>query len=255
MTAENRNIKMLIAYDGTHYSGWQKQKNDKTIQGEIEYRLKRMTREEISLHGAGRTDAGVHADGMCAHFLTHSTLSVSDLQRGLNAMLPGAIRIFSVEETDLDFHARFKAKGKLYHYSLYCGKIHPPQSRLYQLHVPLPLDLNTIHSSLVILEGTHDFSSFENSGSRDKTICSGRGAVRTIHSAKLITGIANTLVFQFAGDGFLRNMIRNLVGTLIEVGQGKLTSKEFGTILNARDRSLAGRTAPPHGLCLKEVFY
>ncbi len=255
MSAENRNIKMLIAYDGSNYSGWQKQKNSKTIQGEIERCLKRMTREIISLHGAGRTDAGVHADGMCAHFLTSSALSVSDLQRGLNSMLPGAIRIFSIEETDPDFHARFHAKGKVYHYSLYCGKIQPPLSRLYQLHAPSLLDLKTIHSCLAILEGTHDFSSFENSGSRDKTISSGRGAVRTIHSAKLATDRANTLVFQFAGDGFLRHMIRNIVGTLIEGGRGKLTHKEFGAILNARDRTLAGTTAPPHGLCLKEVFY
>jgi len=255
MSVANRNMKMLIAYDGTHYSGWQKQKNDKTIQGEIEYCLKRMTREDISLQGAGRTDAGVHADGMCAHFLTRSALSAKDLQRGLNSMLPGAIRIFSIEETEPDFHARFHAKGKLYNYSIFCGKIQPPKSRLYQLHVPSPLNLQTIHASLAILEGTHDFSSFENSGSRDKTICSGRGAVRTIHSAKLTTDITNTLVFQFAGDGFLRNMIRNLVGTLIEVGRGKLTHTEFTAILNAKDRTLAGQTAPPHGLCLKEVFY
>jgi len=246
---------MLIAYDGTHYSGWQKQKDDKTIQGEIEYCLERMTRKTISLHGAGRTDAGVHADGMCAHFLTNSVLSTSDLHRGLNSMLPGAIRILSVEETEPDFHARFHAKGKLYHYSICCEKIQPPKSRLYQLHIPSPLDLHTIRASLTILEGTHDFSSFENSGSRDKTICSGRGAVRTIHSAKLTTDITNTLVFQFAGDGFLRNMIRNLVGTLVEVGQGRLTHTEFENILNAKDRTLAGRTAPAHGLCLKEVFY
>jgi len=255
MSIANRNMKMLIAYDGTHYSGWQKQKNDKTIQGEIECCLKRMTREDISLQGAGRTDAGVHADGMCAHFFTRSTLSAKDLQRGLNSMLPGAIRIFSIEETEPDFHARFFAKGKLYHYSLCCSKIQPPRSRLYQLHVPLPLDLINIHSALTILEGTHDFSSFENSGSRDKAILSGRGAVRTIHTAKLTADRTDTLVFQFTGDGFLRNMIRNLVGTLIEVGRGKLTCKEFKAILEARDRSLAGRTAPPHGLCLKEVFY
>ncbi len=255
MSTENRNMKMLIAYDGTHYSGWQKQKNDRTIQGEIECCLKRMTREEISLHGAGRTDAGVHADAMCAHFLTRSVLSVTELQRGLNSMLSGAIRIITVEETDLDFHARFHAKGKLYHYSLYCGKIQPPRSRQYLLHVPLPLDLNSIHSCLAIIEGTHDFSSFENSGSRDKTILSGRGAIRTIHSAKLTADRADAFVFQFTGDGFLRNMIRNLVGTLIEVGRGRLSSKEFKAILKARDRSLAGRTAPPHGLCLKEVFY
>jgi tRNA pseudouridine38-40 synthase len=255
MSAKKRNIKMLIAYDGTQYSGWQKQKSSITIQGEIERHLGRMTREKISLHGAGRTDAGVHTDGMCAHFLTNTTLSTDDLLRGLNSMLSGAIRILSVEETHIDFHSRYHAKGKVYHYLLYCGKIQPPQSRLYSLHVTARLDINTIHSCLSILEGTHDFSSFENSGSRDKTCSSGRGAVRTIHRARLVTTSPDTFAFQFTGDGFLRNMIRNLVGTLLEGGRGKLNSKEFEAILKAKNRTLAGPKAPAHGLCLKKVLY
>lgn len=250
-----RNIKLLIAYDGTEYSGWQRQKHTHTIQGEIERFLVRMTGEDILLNGAGRTDAGVHADGMVAHFITTSRVSCDDLQRGLNAMLPGAIRILSTEVVAASFHARFSAVGKEYQYEIYTGKIHPPRLRLHTLHVTCQLDLPSIQRCLDQLQGTHDFSSFENSGSRDKEASSGRGAVRTIHSARLLEKSAELLFLQFKGDGFLRNMIRNLVGTLLEVGKGKISPEEFAEVLAAKDRSMAGPTAPAHGLHLKKVLY
>ena len=154
-----------------------------------------------------------------------------------------------------DFHARFSAKGKRYQYVVYTGKIHPPHLRLYSVHVTAELNLKAMQNCLSSLEGTHDFSSFENSGSRDKNNCSGRGAVRTIHQAELIQQPPYTLIFQFIGDGFLRNMVRNLVGTLLEVGRGKLSADEFSAILQAKDRTMAGATAPGHGLFLKEVLY
>ncbi|MBU1564455.1 MAG: tRNA pseudouridine(38-40) synthase TruA [Proteobacteria bacterium] len=255
METEPRNIKLLIGYDGTEFSGWQRQKNSLTIQGEIERFLTRMTGEEILLNGAGRTDAGVHADGMVAHFHTASTISCDDFLRGLNAMLPGAIRIFDAEDVANSFHARFSAVGKEYKYEIYTGKIHPPRLRLNTLHVTCPLNFNSIRKCLAMTRGTHDFSSFENSGSRDKTACSGRGAVRTIHEALLLENGCELFSLQFDGDGFLRNMIRNLVGTLLEVGRGKITSEEFAAILAAKDRTMAGPTAPAHGLCLKKVLY
>ncbi len=256
MSAElRRTIKLVIGYDGTGFSGWQRQKRGRTIQGEIEHCLERMTGETIHLHGAGRTDAGVHAEGMVAHFQTSSSITCAAFQRGLNALLTPAIRIFSTEEVADSFHARFSAIGKEYRYEIYTGRIHPPRLRLYTLHVTSPLDPAPIRACLAMVEGTHDFSSFENSGSRDKDDHSGRGAVRTIHAALLVEKTPELQCFQFNGDGFLRNMIRNLVGTLLEAGRGKLPPAEFAAILAAKDRSTGGPTAPAHGLCLKKVLY
>jgi len=255
MVLDLRNIKLVISYDGTHFSGWQRQRNAPTIQGEIERYLNLMTRESIALHGAGRTDAGVHAAGMVAHFTTTATISCDDFLHGLNSMLPGSIRILAAEEVDPNFHARYSAIGKRYQYTLYTGKIHPPHLRLYSVHITSELNITAIQICLKHLCGTHDFSSFENSGSRDKSNCSGRGAVRTIYHAEIIESSPDQLIFQFIGDGFLRNMVRNLVGTLLEVGRGKFSTEAFSEILEAKDRTMAGRTAPAHGLFLKEVIY
>ncbi len=250
-----RNIKLLISYDGTAFSGWQRQRNNPTIQGEIERCLSLMTREKIDLHGAGRTDAGVHAEGMVAHFSTNSGITCHDFLRGLNSMLPGAIRVLDSNEATPNFHSRFSATGKCYHYKIFTGKIQPPHLRLYSLHVNSDLYLPAIRQCMSLLEGTHDFASFENSGSRDKSICTGRGSVRTIYKADLIEEPPFLLIFQFIGDGFLRNMIRNLVGTLLEVGRKKQSVEEFVEILQAKNRTMAAATAPAHGLFLKEVLY
>ncbi len=251
----SRNIRLLVSYDGTDFSGWQRQRHDPTIQGEIERCLSLMTREKIDLHGAGRTDAGVHAEGMVAHFATKSGITCHNFLRGLNSMLPGAIRILDLNEADPDFHSRFSAIGKRYQYKIYTGKIQPPQKRLYSLHINCDLYLPAIKQCMDLLEGTHDFASFENSGSRDKSICKGRGSIRTIYKAELIEEPPFMLVFQFTGDGFLRNMIRNLVGTLLEAGRKKLSVEEFVEILRSKDRTMAAAKAPAHGLCLKEVLY
>lgn len=250
-----RNIKLLIGYDGSDYCGWQRQNNGPSIQGEIEALLAHMTREEVDLHGAGRTDAGVHADGMVAHFHTQAKIPPADFRRGLNAMLPGAIRIFAAEDVDASFHARFSAIGKEYRYEIFHGPTQPPRLRRYSLHVTGSLDLETISNCLTLLQGTHDFSSFENTGTRDKSRVSGRGAVRTIYEAHLESDGGNSLTLHFQGDGFLRNMIRNLVGTMLEAGRGKISPQEFAAILAARDRTAAGPTAPAHGLCLTRVLY
>lgn len=250
-----RNIKLVIGYDGSDYCGWQRQNNGPSIQGEIETLLARMCREEVNLNGAGRTDAGVHADGMVAHFHTAARITPADFHRGLNAMLPGAIRIFAAEEVAASFHARFSAIGKEYRYEIFHGPIQPPRLRRYSLHVPGSLDFGKINSCLGLLQGTHDFSSFENVGTRDKSRATGRGAVRTIHAARLFSDGGTGLTLHFHGDGFLRNMIRNMVGTLLEAGRGKISPQELAAILAARDRTAAGPTAPAHGLCLTRVLY
>jgi tRNA pseudouridine38-40 synthase len=249
-----RRIRLLISYDGTEFSGWQRQKQDRTIQGEIERCLTVMTRQGISLQGAGRTDRGVHAEGMVAHFDCCSQIKDLGFLTGLNSMLPDAIRIHTAATCDPSFHSRYSATGKRYQYRIFTGKIQPPHSRLYNVHITGILDYIEINECLLILEGTHDFSSFENSGSRDKTQLRGRGAVRTIYRAELRKN-SDQLIFEFRGDGFLRNMIRNLMGTILEVGRGKYNAKDFRDILNAKNRSAGGTTAPPHGLFLKEVYY
>jgi len=255
MDHARRNLRLLIAYDGTDFNGWQRQRDARTIQGEIETCLKRMTREDISLHGAGRTDAGVHAEGMVAHFKTVCAISPEDFLRSLNSMLPGSIRIHDTEYTADDFHARFSAKGKHYQYTIFTGKIQPPSERLYSLHISDKLNLKIIRGCLNELEGTRDFSSFENSGSRNKSNTFGKGAVRTLSTASVTQRNSDFLVFDFIGDGFLRNMVRNLIGTLLEAGRNRLPVSTFKEILQAKDRTLAGATAPPHGLNLKKVFY
>ncbi len=255
MNRPTRRVRLTIAYDGTDFSGWQRQKNAITIQEEIEKRLAIITNNEISLHGAGRTDAGVHAEAMVAHFDCPSPVSDAALLRGLNSMLPGAIRIHAAETCPQDFHARFSATGKCYRYHLYTGQIQPPQLRLYTLHITARLNLAAIRQSMAYLIGEHDFSSFENSGTRDKSITSGRGAVRTIYAANLLCPDEKGIVFEFIGDGFLKNMVRNIVGTLLEAGKEKISPPEFGTILLQQKRAAAGPTAPAHGLLLKEVYY
>jgi tRNA pseudouridine38-40 synthase len=250
-----RNIRLLISFDGTDFNGWQRQKHDITIQGEIEKCLTRMTNTEIDLHGAGRTDAGVHATGMVAHFLTSTRISCPAFMRGLNSMLPYAIRILEAEEVDESFHSRFSARGKHYEYSLYTGETMPPMERLYTLHAPYDLDFQSINKCLSVLVGTHDFSSFENAGSRDKEKESRKGAVRTIMLATLDETGKNRYTFTFIGEGFLRHMVRNIVGTLLEVGKGRRSVEDFRSVLLAKDRNVAGPTAPPHGLKLKKVLY
>lgn len=253
MTAE-RKIRLLIAFDGTDFNGWQRQKHDVSIQEEIEKCLTVMTTKDVALHGAGRTDAGVHAEGMVAHFSTCSTISCPAFQKGLNSMLPYSIRILDAQNADKDFHSRFSAQGKKYEYTIYNGAIMPPCRRLYCVHIPYQLDFPAIDKCLQILQGTHDFSSFENAGSRDKNVTSRKGAVRTIFTAERDnTGEYHT--FTFIGDGFLRQMVRNMVGTLLAVGRRHITTDQFYQSLMACDRNAGGPTAPAHGLTLKEVFY
>jgi tRNA pseudouridine38-40 synthase len=249
-----RNIKLLLAFDGTGYAGWQKQKSEETIQGVIEDRLQIMTGAHSCLHGAGRTDAGVHALGMVANFATAAKIPCQGFVKGLNSMLPDAIRVLDATEVEAGFHARRSAKAKTYWYNLTNGPVQLPTERLYCTHVFTELDFEAIRKGLEYVTGPHDFSSFEGSGSRDPERA-GRGAVRTIFAASLKAMGERNFRFVITGDGFLRHMVRNIVGTMLELGQGKFVASEVAAILAARDRSAAGPTAPARGLFLKEVLY
>ncbi len=250
-----RNVKLTIAFDGTNYSGWQKQLNAPTIQGELEKVLGTITNNSVVLHGAGRTDAGVHALGMVASFQTNSLISLPELLRGANSILPLSIRILEIKNAAPDFHARFSTTSKTYFYTIDTGAIQSPVKRLYAVHIPQNLTIEPMQQCLDLITGTHDFASFEASGSRDKSITTGRGSVRTLQEAVLHKAGKDELQFIFTGDGFLRHMVRNIVGTVLEVGKEKKTVEEFKKILEAKNRSVAAATAPAHGLFLKTVHY
>ncbi len=247
-----------MAFDGTAYAGWQYQKDQPTIQGVLEAKLARMTNEKVRVDGAGRTDAGVHALGMVASFSTATAIPVEGFRKGLNSLLPLDIRVLEVVEEFPGFHARFNAKAKAYEYRLDFGETQLPTARLYAHHLRQPLDQAEMRVCLQALVGTHDFSSFEATGSRDLSKTDGRGAVRTLFVASYRERVSESGrlgCFQFVGDGFLRHMVRNLAGTLIDVGHGRLGTVEFMRIMKARDRNLAGPMAPARGLFLRGVYF
>ncbi len=248
-----RHFKLTIAYDGTDFHGWQIQANRPTIQGEIVSVLQQLTQEKIMLHGAGRTDAGVHALGQVASFRTQSGLSAQEFQRALNALLPPTIRIVGAEEVGPDFNARWSARGKTYRYRLYRGKVVPPAIWRYVLHYPFPLDEDAMRDAAARFVGMHDFASFAAStGSEDDD--KERSTEREIYSAELARTPDNEeLVFTVRGRSFLRYMVRKMVGTLLDVGRGKLTPADIERLYELRDRSKSGPTVPPQGLVMVEV--
>jgi len=248
-----RHFKLTIAYEGTDFHGWQIQANKPTIQGEIVSVLQQLTQEKIILHGAGRTDAGVHALGQVASFRTQSGLSAQEFQRALNALLPPTIRIVGAEEVGPDFNARWSARGKTYRYRLYRGKVVPPAIWRYVLHYPFPLDEDAMRDAAARFVGMHDFASFAAStGSEDDD--KERSTEREIYSTELARTPDNEeLVFTVRGRSFLRYMVRKMVGTLLDVGRGKLTAADIERLYELRDRSKSGPTVPPQGLVMVEV--
>src|SRR6516225_11768279 len=248
-----RYFKLTIAYDGTDFHGWQIQANKPTIQGEIVHVLQRLTLEKIMLHGAGRTDAGVHALGQVASFRTQSPLSGQEFQRALNALLPQTIRIVGAEEVGPDFNARWSACGKTYRYRLYRGKGVPPMLWRYVLHYPFPLDEDAMRNAATRFVGTHDFTAFAastDSEDQDRE----RSAEREIYAAELARSTdGEELVFTVNGRSFLRYMVRKMVGTLLDVGRGRLKPEDIDRLYEIKDRSKAGPTVPPQGLVMVEV--
>jgi tRNA pseudouridine38-40 synthase len=248
-----RYFKLTIAYDGTDFHGWQIQANKPTIQGEIVNVLQRLTQEKSALHAAGRTDAGVHALGQVASFRTQSALSAQEFQRALNALLPPTIRIVGAEEVGPDFNARWSALGKTYRYRLYRGKVVPPMIWRYVLHYPFPLDEEAMHDAAARFVGMHDFASFAAStGSEEDD--KERSTEREIYSTELLPSTDNEeLVFTVKGRSFLRYMVRKMVGTLLDVGRGRLSPGDIDRLYELRDRSKSGPTVPPQGLVMVEV--
>ena len=244
-----RTIKLLIEYDGTNYLGWQVQAKGPTIQGVIEDRLKQVTGESIRLIGSGRTDAGAHAMGQVAHFKTKSRLEIEAIQKALNSLLPPEVAIKKVEEVEANFHARKQARSKVYEYRILNTPIRSAFLRGYVWHIPQTLDWESIQKATPLLIGKHDFSSFRSTGTPTKT------SVREVFRAEWKQDRDGLIRFEIEATGFLKQMVRAMVGTLVEVGRGKISPDEFQNILESKDRKKAGPTAPAHGLFLKEVKY
>lgn len=244
-----RTIKLTVAYDGTAYHGWQRQKDDRSLQGLIEDRLAVLTQEPVTVFASGRTDAGVHALGQICHFRTRSGIPLEGLQHGLNALLPDDVRIRRAESAAADFHARYSAKTKCYLYQILNRPAPDVFLRRYVWHLAQPLDRRAMGKALLCLPGTHDFSAFQSAGSAT------RSPVRTLSRAELLEEPAGVLRFTFTANGFLRHMVRNLVGTLVAVGAGRLSPEDFRLILEGRDRRRAGIKAPARGLFLLAVYY
>ena len=243
-----RNIKLTIQYDGTNYSGWQTQGNGRTVQEEIEKALRKILGSRVKLTGAGRTDAGVHALGQAANFRTGTSLDASRIMRALNNSLPGDIVISGAREVPLKFNSRHNSKSKLYRYTIVNGDFSNPMLRNYSAFVFYKLDVGKMKSAARLFVGRHDFKSFEAVGAGRKD------AVRRIKKIH-IQKVKEMIYIDIEADGFLYNMARNIVGTLIEIGRGKMDLSQGRKILRARDRALAGPTAPARGLCLVEVKY
>jgi tRNA pseudouridine38-40 synthase len=244
-----QNFKLIIEYDGGAYHGWQRQAGDRTVQEEIEKGLRRMTRQQITLIGSGRTDAGVHARGQVANFTCNTRLTPVEFQRGLNSMLGGAIVIRRCESVPENFHSRYDVTRKTYRYRIRNHPLPRAIGRQYHWHVRAPLDVAAMQAASDNLLGSHDFTTFEGAGSPR------RHSVREVLRAEWRRETDHGLAFFIAANGFLRFMVRNIVGTLVEVGQGKRSPGDIPGLLEARDRSLAGPTAPPQGLCLMKVEY
>jgi tRNA pseudouridine38-40 synthase len=243
-----RTIKLTIAYDGSGFVGWQRQEAGESIQGLIEDALAKIEGAVVTLHGAGRTDAGVHALAQVASARIAAELDDGTLTRALNANLPPAIRVIDVETVADDFHARFSATGKTYEYRIWNGPALPPFIRQYAWHVPQPLDVAKMYEASRAIVGEHDFAAFQGTGSRTHS------TVRRVTAAEWRTD-GPAVTFAISGEGFLRHMVRSLAGTLVEVGHGRRPIEDLARLVAAPERSDAGRTAPAHGLFLVSVLY
>ena len=249
-----RNLKLVLAYDGSEFSGWQVQPDAATIQGILASAIGRVTGEKVLPQGSGRTDAGVHALAQVATFVTESPIPAQNLVKALNDILPPSIRVLDATEASLDFHARKSAHAKTYRYRMYRDAICPPFVARYVWHYPFPLEEDAMRQAASFVLGEHDFTSFaavdSERGREDKTISN----VRQIFQSSWERA-GEELVYTVRGNGFLHHMVRNLVGTFVLVGKSTLRPQSIADILMARNRSAAGATAPASGLFLVSVEY
>ena len=243
-----RNIKLIIEYDGKKFGGWQKQPNKLNIQGEIEKAIEEITGEAVELNASGRTDAGVHSLGQTANFKTNSEIDISKMAIAINSKLKQSIRIIKAEEVDEKFHARYSCKGKKYKYVINNSKYGSAIYRDLEYHMPIKLNVEAMQKGIKYFEGEHDFKGFKASGTSSKS------SVRTIYSAKVIED-GERIIVEIEGNGFLYNMVRIISGTIVDVGLGKIKPEEIPEIIESKDRTRAGKTLPPPGLYLVEVYY
>jgi tRNA pseudouridine38-40 synthase len=243
-----RTILLKIEYDGTAYVGWQVQANGLAVQGVVESALAQLLRREVRIHSSGRTDAGVHARGMAAHFLTESLLPLQAFREGVNRFLPDDVVIREARDMPEGFHARFSARGKWYRYTIYHHEVRSPLAARTAWHLRGALDLEQMRRAAAHLRGEHDFRAFRSSS------CVARTTVREIFEVGIQVD-REFIHIDFKGSGFLKNMVRMLVGTLVEVGQGRRPAADLAKLLQGEPGLACGPTAPPHGLCLEEVWY
>lgn len=251
MTVAAYKYKMLLAYDGTQYNGWQVQPNGVTIQEVLQEKLHILLKTKTSVTGAGRTDAGVHARGQVAHFRHDTELDLFRLRAGLNGLLPRDIRVKSIENAPSDFHARYSARNKVYHYHIHNGVVQDPFTRLYSWFLPQKLDIDRLRAGATAFTGTHNFSSFSNEASR------GAAAANPVRTVKRLDVIVDgeTIRLEFEAESFLYKMVRNITGFLVEIAKGKRVVEDVAAVLAAKDRRKAGLAAPPQGLFLIRVDY
>jgi tRNA pseudouridine38-40 synthase len=249
-----RNLKMILAYDGSEFSGWQVQPDATTVQGTLASAIGRVTGEKVLPQGSGRTDAGVHALKQVVTFVTQSSVPTENFQKAFNDILPASVRVLEVAEMAAEFHARHSARAKTYRYRIQRAAICPPFLARYVWHYPYPLDENAIAEAAGLVVGEKDFTSFAavdpERGREGEPVSN----VRTILSSSWERG-GEEFIYTVRGSGFLHHMVRNLVGTFILVGKGSLQVQDITRILEARNRSAAGATAPARGLYLVEVGY
>ena len=243
-----RTLKLTLAYDGTRFVGWQRQAEGESIQGLLEDVLARFEGAPVTVHGAGRTDAGVHALGQVASVTVSFPHSLDTVARALNAQLPEDLRVLSVTEAPAQFHARFSARSKTYRYRLRAGCMGDPFTRTFVWQLAETLDVDAMRTAAAALVGTHDFGAFQSAGTDTSS------SVRTVFSSD-VSAEGNLIVYEIAGDGFLRHMVRAIVGTLVEIGRGWRSSDAMAPLLDGGTRAQAGATAPPHGLFLVRVDY
>jgi tRNA pseudouridine38-40 synthase len=248
MPSMPRNLKVTLAYDGTRFVGWQRQAAGESIQGLLEDALARLEGGPVTAHGAGRTDAGVHAEGQVASVAVSFAHDGATVMRALNAQLPPEIRAIAVDDVAPGFHARFSAKGKSYRYQIATGPVASPFMRAYAWHLPEALDVAAMRRAAEALVGTHDFKAFQSAGSDVAT------TVRTLSRSEVVTR-GDIVAYEVAGNGFLRHMVRAIVGTLVEIGRGNRPESDMTALLAGGVRAEAGATAPAHGLMLVNVAY
>lgn len=244
-----RNIRLTIEYDGKEFNGWQKQPNKLNIQGNLEKVISDLTKEEIEIIGSGRTDAGVHALGQVANFKTNSNIPIEKFAIAINSRIKQSIRIKKAEEVDEKFHSRLSCKRKTYRYVINNSNCESAIYRNLETYIPFKLDIEKMQKAAKLFEGEYDFKAFKASGTSSKS------SVRKIYKAEVTKQNNNRIYIELTGNGFLYNMVRIIAGTLVEVGEGKITPESITEIIDSKNREKAGKTLPARGLFLLKVEY